>query len=131
MIPHIDDVAFGSITVAGDVIGHDIIIRLNGEVKKRKKKLSKQVYGTSHIVSLEEAKHVYEKGARGLVIGSGRSGLVELSEDAARFFRKKECKIVIRPTAELPCPSNSSTSAPASSRRTCKAWCASAAERIT
>jgi len=100
VIPHIDDVAFGSITVAGDVIGHDVVIRLNGEVKKRKKKLSKQVYGTSHIVSLEEAKHVYEKGARGLVIGSGRSGLVELSEDAARFFRKKECKIVIRPTAE-------------------------------
>ena len=100
MIPHIDSTAFGSITVAGDIIGHDIIIRLNGEVKKRKKKLSKEVYGTSHTVSLEEAKHVYEKGARGLVIGSGRSGLVELSGEAERYFRKKGCEIIIRPTRE-------------------------------
>lgn len=33
-----------------------MLIRLDGKVKKRKKKLSKAVYGTSHLVSLEEAK---------------------------------------------------------------------------
>ena len=100
MTPHIDSTGFGSITVEGDVIGHDIVIRMNGEVKKRKKKLSKEVYGTSHTVSLEEAKYVYEKGARGLVIGSGQYGLVDLSEEAARFFSRKGCEIVIHPTPE-------------------------------
>ena len=40
---------FGSITVADEVYDHDIVIRLSGKVKKRKKKLSKQEFGTSHM----------------------------------------------------------------------------------
>jgi hypothetical protein len=48
-------------------------------LEKRKKKLSKAVYGTSHIVSLDEARHIYEDGAKRLLIGAGRQGLVKLS----------------------------------------------------
>jgi hypothetical protein len=51
MKPHIDQTMFGSITVEGTPFGHDVIIRLNGQIKKRKKKLSKAVYGTSHVRS--------------------------------------------------------------------------------
>ena len=40
MEPHIDGTEFGSITVDGEVYDHDIVIRLSGNVKKRKKKLS-------------------------------------------------------------------------------------------
>ena len=56
MKPGISDTGFGYITIEGSTIEHDIVIRLSGEIKKRKKKLSKAVYGTSHTVSLEEAK---------------------------------------------------------------------------
>lgn len=59
MKPRIDGTRFGSITIEGETFERDVLIRLSGEVKKRKKKLSKAVYGTSHVVSLEEAKHVY------------------------------------------------------------------------
>lgn len=69
MKPEINDTKFGNITVDGQEYSHDIVIRLNGEVKKRKKKLSKEKYGTSHKISLEEAKDVFEKGARQLIIG--------------------------------------------------------------
>ena len=56
-----------------------MIIRLSGEVVKRKKKLSKRLYGTSHIVSKDEAKFVFEKGgANGSFSGSGREGNVHL-----------------------------------------------------
>ena len=48
MKPAIQKTKFGSITVGGEVYEHDIVIRLSGKVKKRKKKLSKQKYGTSH-----------------------------------------------------------------------------------
>src|SRR5713226_2543910 len=72
MKPSIDQTSFGSITIEGTVFEHDVIIRLNGQVEKRKKKLSKAVYGTSHIMSLAEAKHVYEKGTQRLIIGSGQ-----------------------------------------------------------
>jgi hypothetical protein len=46
MAPTIQKTKFGSITLDGERIEHDIVIRLNGKVKKRKKKLSKQYYGT-------------------------------------------------------------------------------------
>ena len=41
MKPRIDDTKFGSITIESTVAEHDVIIRLNGQVEKRKKKLSK------------------------------------------------------------------------------------------
>ena len=50
--PTINDTGFGSITVDGESYDHDIIITLEGEVKKRKKKLSKSIYGSSHTISL-------------------------------------------------------------------------------
>ena len=55
MRPRIDRTEFGSITIEGEVLECDVIVRLNGKVKKRKKKLSKAVYGTSHTISLDEA----------------------------------------------------------------------------
>ena len=62
MEPRIDQTQFGSVTIDGEVFTHDVIIRLGGQVEKRKKKLSKAVYGTSHTISLAEAKHIYQKG---------------------------------------------------------------------
>lgn len=100
MRPRIDGTRFGSITIEGETFGRDVLIRLSGEVKKRKKKLSKTVYGTSHVVSLEEAKHVYQKGAERLIIGTGQSGLVELSEEAAGHFRRKGCRVELLPTRQ-------------------------------
>jgi hypothetical protein len=65
MQPRIDRTQFGSVTIDGKVYEHDVLIRLGGQIKKRKKKLSKAVYGTSHTISLAEAKHLYQKGPRG------------------------------------------------------------------
>ncbi len=98
MRPEISKTSFGSITVEGEEYAHDILIGLDGRVRKRKKKLSKELYGTSHIVSLPEAEYVYEKGAERLLIGSGQIGLVELSDEAAGFFRQKGVQVEIQPT---------------------------------
>jgi hypothetical protein len=100
MKPKIDGTRFGSITIASKTFAHDVLIRLDGEVTKRRKKLSKAVYGTSHTVSLDEAKHVYQKGADRLIIGTGQSGLVELSTEAAAYFRRKGCRVALLPTRE-------------------------------
>jgi hypothetical protein len=97
MEPKIERTMFGSVTIGGDVYDHDIIIRLGGNVKKRKKKLSKAVYGTSHIISLDEAKHVYQKGAGRLVVGAGQYGMVELSEEAAAYFDRQGCQVDLLP----------------------------------
>jgi hypothetical protein len=98
MKPRIDSTTFGSITIAGEAFEHDVLIRLNGEIEKRKKKLSKAVFGTSHLVSLAEAEHVYENGAERLIVGAGQSGLVTLSAEAATFFREHQCQVELWPT---------------------------------
>ena len=100
MKPGIGGTDFGSITIGGTLFEHDVVIRLDGKVKKRKKKLSKAVHGTSHIVSLDEAKHVWEKGTEALVVGTGQYGILRLSPEAARFFSKKNCEAQLLPTPE-------------------------------
>lgn len=100
MKPGIDETTFGSITIAGSVFEHDVIIRLDGEVKKRKKKLSRAVYGTSHVLSLAEARHVYEKGTQRLIIGTGQYGNVTLSDEAAGYFTRKHCDVDLLATPE-------------------------------
>ncbi len=99
MKPKIDRTEFGSITIDGEGFEHDVIIGLDGKVKKRKKKLSKALYGTSHIVSLAEAEHVYEAGAERLIIGTGQSGNVTLSPEAASYFKQMHCDVELMPTS--------------------------------
>jgi hypothetical protein len=96
----IDSTEFGSITIKGTTYSHDVLIRLSGEVVKRKKKLSKKYYGTSHILSLEEAEFIYEKGCDTLVLGAGQYGNVKLSPEAAEFFDHHHCQVVLQPTAD-------------------------------
>src|SRR5437899_4971415 len=98
MKPGIDQTDFGSITIEGTVFEHDVLIGLDGQVRKRKKKLSKAVYGTSHILSLDEAKHVYEKGTKRLIIGTGQYDNVRLSDEAADYFKRKQCQVDLEPT---------------------------------
>ena len=100
MKPKIEATAFGSITVAGQKIRNDVILRLDGSVKKRKKKLSKQIYGTSHTISLDEIEHVYEDGAELLIVGTGQHDLVRLSEEAQRYLKKKGCQATLVATPE-------------------------------
>jgi hypothetical protein len=100
MKPHIDRTAFGSITIDGERYDSDVIIRLGGKVQKRKKKLSKAIYGTSHTISLDEARHVYQEDAEVLLVGTGQYGLVALSEEAARYFEGHGCRVDPLPTKE-------------------------------
>jgi hypothetical protein len=100
MQPLIQETEFGSITVDGDVFDHDILIRLSGKVKKRKKKLSKQHGGTSHTVSLAEAEHIFDDGAERLIIGGGQYGNVELSEEAQHYFKEQGCSVELHPTPD-------------------------------
>jgi len=100
MNPTINKTSFGSITVKGESYDHDIIITLDGIVKKRKKKLSKAVYGTSHKISLDEIRYTYQDKSEGIVIGSGQHGIAELSNEAGVFLNNNNCQVVLKPTPE-------------------------------
>jgi hypothetical protein len=96
----IERTSFGTITIDGKTYDHDVIVRLSGEIVKRKKKLSKKYYGTSHVVAEDEAKFIFEKGCEQLIVGSGQEGNVHLSPEAEAYFAKKGCKVLLQPTPE-------------------------------
>jgi len=96
----IERTTFGTITIDGKTYEHDVIIRLSGEVAKRRKKLSKKYYGTSHVVSEDEAKFVFEEGCEQLVLGSGQFGNVHLSPEAQAYFARKGCVVLLLPTPD-------------------------------
>ena len=98
MKPRIDSTQFGSITIEGSKIEHDVLICLSGKIKKRKKKLSKAVFGTSHTISLEEAEYIFETGTEQLIIGSGQYGLVKLSKEASAYFKEQHVRVDLWPT---------------------------------
>jgi len=96
----IEGTKFGSITIDRKTYEHDVVIRLSGEVIKRKKKLSKKYYGTSHVLSKDEAKFVFEKGCEQFIIGSGQIGNVHLSPEAEAYFAKKVCRVLLQPRVQ-------------------------------
>ena len=98
MKPHIDKTSFGVIIIEGVEYDNDVVIRLDGSVVKRKKKLSKNVTGSAHTMSLDEAEFVYETGAKHAVIGTGQSGRLHLSDEAAAFFKSRGCTLDVYPT---------------------------------
>ena len=91
---------FGEITIDGKTYHHDVLIGLSGEVSKRRKKLSKKIYGTSHTVSRDEAEYVYEKGCQELILGTGQEDNLRLSPEAAEYFAKKDCTVAAKPTPQ-------------------------------
>jgi len=96
----IKNTRFGAITIDGKTYQHDVVIRLSGRVVKRKKKLSKKYYGTSHVISEDEAKFVFETGCEQVIIGSGQMGNVQLSPEAKAYFAKKDCAVLLQPTPQ-------------------------------
>lgn len=98
MDPKIDNTHFGSITIEDQKYPHDVLIRMGGKITKRKKKLSKQVYGTSHMLSKAEAHHVFEEGLETLIIGTGQFDRVRLSEEAQAFFDESGVEIILAGT---------------------------------
>ncbi len=100
MKPHIDGTSFRSITIGGEEYSYDVVIDASGAVHKRQKALSKKVTGTSHIVSKDEAKHLLNQGAERLVIGTGQSGVVRLSDEAVAHLKEKGCTVSVTLTPE-------------------------------
>ena len=92
--------SFGSITIDGRKFDHDVLIRLDGTIQKRKKKLSKKIYGTSHKISSAEAEFIYEEGAQTLIVGAGQYDRVRLSAEAQEYFDGRGLEVVTMATPE-------------------------------
>jgi hypothetical protein len=85
----IKSTTFGAITIDGKTYERDVIIRLSGEVVKRKKKLSKKYYGTSHVLSKDEAIVCLREGVQPAYCWLGPNGQCAPIAGSRSLFRKK------------------------------------------
>lgn len=98
MLLTIENNRFGAINIAGKTHAHGVLICLSEDIKNRQPKLAKRVYGTSHILSLDEAKYIYEKGCEVMIFGSGQHVSRRFSPEADANFKKRACEVIVRGT---------------------------------
>jgi hypothetical protein len=95
------DTKFGEITVDTNTYEKDIYIFANGEIKKRKKSIAKEVYGTSHKIGPTELKKLCKGRPKVIFIGTGQSGLVELTEEGKQYLSKHSINVHTLTTPEV------------------------------
>ena len=99
--PQITGTSFGEVTVGRKSYPHDVVIRVDGKVKKRKKALAKDVYGTSHMIGPKELERVCRGGLEVLFIGTGHSGQVQVTDEARQYLAQRSIECQALPTPEL------------------------------
>ena len=99
--PKITGTQFGSIGLDDETYDRDIYILADGEVKKRKKKLAKEVYGTSHKIGPDELAAICKGKPKIVFIGTGQQGVAELTEEGRRYLEKQGIDYAALPTPEI------------------------------
>ena len=100
MKAHVDGTSFGRITIGGRVHTRDVVLTPAGEVTTRRQELSKEVTGSSHVVSEAEAAYLVGQGAARLIVGTGQYGALRLSDEAAAYLERQGCEVALAATPE-------------------------------
>ena len=99
--PQIAEVSFGQVTLGSKSHARDVYVTVNGKVKKRKKDIARQFYGSSHKIGPKELERVCKGGPEVVIIGTGHSGLVELTDDARQYLRHRSIEWKAVPTPQV------------------------------
>lgn len=89
----IEEYKFGSITIDGKTYNHDIEVRWTGEVLNWQRQ-------EGHVFDIEDIKRAVEKNPDTIVIGTGESGLVQVTENAQKFIKEKGIELIIDRTEQ-------------------------------
>ncbi len=89
----IEEYHFGVITIDGKNYTNDVEVRWTGEILDWWRK-------ESHLVDVEDVKRAIEQGPEIIVIGTGESGLVKITDEAEKEIEEKGIKLVIDVTGE-------------------------------
>lgn len=89
----IEEYKFGSIVINGKKYDYDVEVRWTGEVLKWRRE-------ESHFVGVEDVKRALGQCPEAIVVGTGETGLAEVSEEAKNFILEKGIRLVIDKTEE-------------------------------
>ncbi|MBN2579914.1 MAG: ROK family protein [Pirellulales bacterium] len=98
--PQITRYRFGEITVARKSYTHDVYIPVSGKVKKRRVPQDAEAAGSKHVVGAAELEKVCKGGPEVLFVAAGKSGLVELTDEARRYLAHRSIRLEIHPAAK-------------------------------
>ena len=79
---------FGSITISNKAYPHDVYLLPGQEIVKRDKSHSKRIRGHKEL-SLWELQMLFEKNPRYLVIGTGQTGILPLTQESESWLTSK------------------------------------------
>jgi hypothetical protein len=97
----IDGTSFGQIMIGRHTYETDVYILVNGEIKKRKKKLAKEIYGTSHKIGACELKKICKGRPKKVFIGTGQSGEAELTQDGQEYLHEHAIDLCVQTTPQV------------------------------
>lgn len=89
----IEEYRFGLINIDGKSYNCDVEVGWNGEVLQWWRK-------EGHLVDIEDIKRAISKNPDVIVIGTGYSGMVEVTEKVQEFVRSKGIELILDVTAE-------------------------------
>ncbi len=101
----IDGTEFGWISVDNVRYNHDIIIFPDSNIKNRYEDFK----GDNHILSIEEAEKVINRGAEIIIVGTGQSGVLSIPEETRKFLSKQGIKMIAELTPKAIITFNNTT----------------------
>lgn len=102
----IENYYFGSITINGKTYNHDVEVRWSpkekalGDPTRQVGEVLKWWRKESHIIDAEDVKRAVEQNPEVIVIGTGESGLAEVTQEAQNFIIEKGIELVIEASGE-------------------------------
>jgi len=89
----IEEYHFGSITIDGKTFEYDVEVRWTGEVLKWWRE-------ESHIIDVEDVKRAIGESPDTIIIGTGESGMAEVTEEAKKEILSGGIGLIIDKTEE-------------------------------
>lgn len=83
----IDSTSFGEVVIDGQKYGDVLIV--GGDVIPRKRRLLERMFGTSHVLSMEEIQRLLSNSPEVVVIGTGQSGVLKVKEEQRKLLSSK------------------------------------------
>jgi len=89
----IEEYRFGSITIDGKTYNYDVEVRWDGEVLLWE-------FRERHLINAGEVKRAIDQNPETIIIGTGESGLAEVTEKAKKEIESKGIELIIDVTEE-------------------------------
>jgi len=88
----IEKYSFGSITIDGQTYHYDVEVRGGGKVLKWQR-------AASHIIDVADVTRAVEQNPSVIIIGTGESGVAQVTEAAQNLIKEKNIELIIDWTA--------------------------------